>query len=411
MRILIILIALIVTGTLAAQTLNDYLAIALENNPGIKAQNTEYQAARQKIDQAGALPDPQINASVFIRPMMLPMGNQLGSISAMQMFPWFGALGAMKNEAAQMAEVKQQAIQVTQNELAFQVKNAWYPLLQLEEQLAILREKQRVLEVDKELATFKFQHGQAPMADAIRVDIMLDAVHTGITLLEEKRKPLTIAFNLLLNRPAETPVVIQEHLPEIPQSPLARPDSLLVNYPGLAIFDKQIQAEAAAEQAANFLRKPTFSAGIQYMPLIKRRGQDIHLEPNTGRDMVMPMVSVTIPIWRKKYNAAVEERRLMQHAYSDMKRNMENDLGAMAEMASYELEKLAKTTELLDLQQKKTQQLIDLLLAAYSNNGKDFEEILRQQEQLFGYQSEIVNAQTEYQLALAKLDFLSGKIN
>ncbi len=410
MRIQIILIALITAGKLPAQTLDNYLAIALENNPGIKAQNTEYQAARQKIPQAGALPDPQVSASVFTRPMMLPMGNQLGSISAMQMFPWFGALQAMKNEAAEMAEVKQQAIRVTQNELAFQVKIAWYPILEVAEQLAILREKQRVLGVDKELATVKFQHGQAPMADAIRVDILLDEVRTAITLLEEKRKPLVAVLNRLLNRPAETPVVINERLPDIPEQLVFRSDSALANHPALAVFDKQIQAEIAAEQAADYLRKPTFSAGIQYMPLIKRKGQDVHLEPNTGRDMLMPMVSVTIPIWRKKYNAAVEERRLMQLAYADMKRNRENELGAMFEMTGYELEKTAKTAALLDLQQRKTQQLIDLLLAAYSNDGKDFEEILRLQQQLFRYQSEIVSARTEYQLALVKLDFLTGKI-
>lgn len=404
------LLALISTGTLPAQTLDDYLAIALKNNPGIKAQNTEYQAARQKITQAGALPDPQVNASVFIRPMMLPMGNQLGSISAMQMFPWFGALGAMKNEAAQMAEVKQQAVQVTQNALAFQVKSAWYPLLELEIQGQILQEKKRVLEISKELASIKFQHGQAPMADAIRADIMIDEVVTQITLLEEKRRPLEAAFNLLLNRPADTPVVITATLPEIAHSAMIQPNSSIANNPALAVFDKQIQAEQAAEQAANFLRKPMFGAGLQYMPLIKRKGHDVHIEPNTGRDMVMPMVSITIPIWRKKYSAAVEERRLMQLAYSDMKTNMENELNAMAEMTGYELDKLVKTANLLDLQQKKTQQLIDLLMAAYSNNGKDFEEILRLQQQLFGYQSEKAATQTQYQLALAKLEFLTGKI-
>ncbi|MCB9330144.1 MAG: TolC family protein [Lewinellaceae bacterium] len=410
MRILTILIALITAGTLPAQTLDDYLTIALENNPGIKAQNTEYQAARQKIDQAGALPDPQVNASVFIRPMMLPMGNQLGSISAMQMFPWFGALHAMKNEAAQMAEVKQQTVQTTRNVLAFQVKSAWYPLLELEVQGQILQEKKRVLEIDKELASIKFQHGLAPMADAIRADIMIDEVTTQITLLEEKRRPLEAAFNLLLNRPASTPVAITATLPEIVPSAVVQSNSSIVNNPALAVFDKQIQAEMAAEQSASYLRKPTFSAGLQYMPLIKRKGHDVHIEPNTGRDMVMPMVSITIPIWRKKYNAAVEERRLMQQAYSDMKSNMENELNAMAEMTGYELEKLAKTADLLDLQQKKTQQLIDLLMAAYSNNGKDFEEILRLQQQLFRYQSEKATTQTQYQLALAKLEFLTGKI-
>mgnify|MGYP002624897445 CR=1 FL=1 len=112
MRSIIIFLFALATGSIPAQSLEDYLEIAIENNPGIRAKQTEVQAALQKLPQAKALPDPTVNGSFFLSPMMLPMGNQLGSISAMQMFPWFGALDAMENEAARMAEVKLQAVQV-----------------------------------------------------------------------------------------------------------------------------------------------------------------------------------------------------------------------------------------------------------------------------------------------------------
>ncbi|MCB9269832.1 MAG: hypothetical protein H6561_09725 [Lewinellaceae bacterium] len=61
--------------------------MALNSNPAIKAQALAYDASMQKIPQVRAWADPQVNASLFINPMMLPMGNQLGSISVMQMFP------------------------------------------------------------------------------------------------------------------------------------------------------------------------------------------------------------------------------------------------------------------------------------------------------------------------------------
>lgn len=407
---IIIIIALLTAANLPAQTLGDYIAIALENSPGIKAQNTEYQAARQRVPQVGALPDPQVNASFFISPMMLPMGNQLGSISAMQMFPWFGTREAMRNEAAEMAEVTNQSVRVAQNELVFRVKSAWFPLLELEAQIRVQREKLRVLETDKALATFKFQHGQAPMADAIRADIMIDEVKTEIVLLEQKRQPLTAVFNLLLNRAADTPLFVSDSLPEVSVIVIAHPEQLS-NNPALAVFDRQIQAAEAEQRAAETMRKPMFSAGVQYMPLVKRKGHDVHIEPNTGRDMIMPMVSVTIPIWRKKYDAAIAERRLMQAAYADMKQGMQNELGARYEMTRYEMEKATKVIELLNMQMNKTQQVIDLLLAAYSNNGQDFEEMLRLQQQLFRYQSEKISAQIEYQLALVQLDYLTGKTN
>ncbi len=409
MRLFILFLLALVSTTLSAQTLEDYLKIAAENNPGIKAKQTEFQAALQKLPQAKALPDPQVNASFFINPMMLPMGNQLGSISAMQMFPWFGALGAMEEEAARMAAVKRQAVQVALNELFFKVKNAWYPLFELEEQIRIQREYLRLLETDKELATSKFQYGQAPMTDALRADIMIGEVTTEIALLEQKRRPLEVAFNRLLDRDDHLPVAISGSLPEAIPAGEARRDSLLGNNPVLAVFDKQIQASIAEQEVAGYMRKPMIGAGLQYMPLIKRKGTDLVLPPNTGRDMIMPMFSVTVPIWHKKYNAAIEERRLMQLMYADMKKEMANELAAMYEMSFYELEKMAQMVELLDAQMKKTQQVIELQMAAYSNAGRDFEEVLRMQQQLFRYRLEKVSAQTGYQLTLVKLDYLTGK--
>lgn len=410
MRYLIVLLFLLRTGFGFAQTLSDYLALALENSPGIKAQDLEYQSSLQRIPQAGALPDPQVNLNVFIRPMMLPMGNQPGSISAMQMFPWFGARKAMKQAAAEMAEVRRQNINLTRNELAFQVKGAWYPLLALEEQLRIQQENLRVLQLDKELATVQFQQGKAPMTDAIRADIMLDEVTTETALLEQKRAPLLAAFNTLLNRAADTPVAITESLPEPAAITLMYRDSTwLDGHPVFRVLDQQIAAAEAEQRAAEFMRKPMIGAGLQYAPLYRRSGGD--LPPNTGRDMVMPMVSVTLPIWRKKYDAAVEERRLMGASYVEMKLDRHNELAAMYEMTRYELDKAIQMASLMYSQIAKTQQAIDLLLAAYRNDGANFDDILRLQRQLFRYQLELVSAKTECQLTLSKLDYLTGNWN
>ncbi len=411
MRIITMLLFILATSSLSAQTLEDYLKMAVAQNPGISAKQIGYQAALQKIPQAKALPEPTVNASFFLRPMMLPMGNQLGSISAMQMFPWMGALDAMGKEAAQMAAAKGQELLVAQNELFFKVKNAWYPLLELALQIQIQQENLRILETDRELAISKFQYGQAPMTDAIRAEIMIDELKTDIALLEQKRKPLEVAFNRLLDRDPLASVLIAGKLPEPVPGAESRRDSFVANNPTLAVFDKQIEAAIAEEKVADFMRKPMFGAGLQYMPLVKRKGGDINIPPNTGKDMWMPMVSVTIPVWRKKYNAAAEERRLMQDMYAEMKQDMQNDLAAKYEMTFYEQEEMAQMVVLLQSQMQKTQTIIDLMMTSYSNAGKDFDEILRLQQQLFQYRLKKVSAQTAYQLARVKLEYLTGNTN
>ncbi len=395
---------------LSAQTLDGYLAIALENSPGLAAKQAGYQAALQKIPQAGALPDPQLNAAFFLSPMMLPMGNQLGSISVMQMFPWPGTLPAMRAEAAQAAEVKNQERQVLRNALVFQVKSAWYPLLEVEARLRVLREQIRLLETDKALAINRFEQGMAPLTDPLRADIMLDDLRTELELLEQKRAPLAAAFNLLLNRAPDTPVQLPEGLPNFP-APLVSgaPDSLVAHHPALALMDRNIAMAEAEQAAAETMRKPMLGAGIQYMPLVRRKGDDVHLPPNTGSQMFMPMLTATVPIWRKKYDAAVEERRLMQEMYAHEKTAMGNELRAMYAMAAFDLEEAARRIELLDRQRSQTQQLIDLSLAAYRNDGQDFEEILRLQQQLFRYDNDKISALLAGHLARAKQEYFSGQ--
>lgn len=95
-RIINILALFFIAVNSIGQTLDDYLVIAAENNPNLKAKYFQYQAALERVPQVGSLPDPQLGFSFFIMPMERYMGNQIGTISLMQMFPWFGTLGAAK---------------------------------------------------------------------------------------------------------------------------------------------------------------------------------------------------------------------------------------------------------------------------------------------------------------------------
>jgi outer membrane protein TolC len=155
------------------------------------------------------------------------------------------------------------------------------------------------------------------------------------------------------------------------------------------------------------MKKPMIGAGLQYMALVKR--DDDFIPPNTGRDMIMPMVSMTVPIWNKKYSAALEESQIMERMYGEMKKEMENELASMYEMTKYEMDKMILMNDLITTQMSKTQQAIDLVIAGYSNDGADFEEVLRLQMQLYRYKMQKVILRKEYILAQTKLDYLTGQ--
>ena len=90
-------------------SLNYYLEIAEKYNPTVMQRYNEYQAALQKIPQAGSLPDPQLEMGFYLSPMELMAGNQVADVKLMQMFPWFGVLKNAKDEMSLMAKAKYEA--------------------------------------------------------------------------------------------------------------------------------------------------------------------------------------------------------------------------------------------------------------------------------------------------------------
>lgn len=406
MKYLILTIVLLSGFRLVGQPLETYLKLAVENNPMLRARQAEMEAPLQRSIQAGRLPDPQVSLEFFPSPMMLPMGNQVASLSVMQMFPLFGTLEANKNVAIAEVNAKYQAFRSAKNELIFKVRSAWYPICELKQTIRFQQENIRLLETDKELAVFKFQHGQGRMVDAILTDLMIDEAKTRIALLEQKQKVLHSVFNLLLNRPPDAPVVAADSLVIGVLPPDHLVDSLRFN-PELAVWNENIQVAKASVIAARKQTLPGFTAGVTYTPLV-RRNEEIHLLPNTGGDMVMGMVGVSLPVWKKKNKAMVEENRVMQLMYEAERQNAENELLAEYIETRFELEEAVQMHQLLDTRILKTRQALDLLVAAYSANGENFEEILEMRRNLLELQISKTEMVTRFHIGKARLAFLTG---
>src|SRR5690606_11982477 len=100
-------------------------------------------------------------------------------------------------------------------------------------------------------------------------------------------------------------------------------DSLLLNNPMLNALDLKIKASESGERAAQRQSLPKMGVGLDYVVVGERT--DV-IMPDNGKDVLMPMVSVSIPIFRKKYDAAVKEAQLMQESFALQKTEVENML-------------------------------------------------------------------------------------
>jgi outer membrane protein TolC len=451
-----------------SQSLEEYLRIAAENNPELKAYFNEYLAAMEKVPQVGALPDPELSMGIFIQPMERFMGNQQADIQLMQTFPWFGMLKTQKDEASKMALARYELFRDARNSLFFQVKATWYELYRLEEEIRITEENLEILKQYERLALIRFQsagtgggssssgmsgnatmssgnstsstsstggmggsmnsgstsknsaksnssmnssasmgEGKSGMSDVLRVRIEIKELENTLALLRDSRVPLVAEFNQLLNRNFDERVSPVDSLTDtaLPLERLAILDSITQNNPMLKMLDAEEQAYEAQKKIARLEGRPMLGAGVNYIPFSPRIEDGM---PMGGNDMVMPMVRLTIPIYRKKYNALQKEAELRQLAVQQRRENTVNQLSTQWSSAMRDLDDANRRTRLYREQTDLAKQTLNLLMTSYATDGKDFEEVLRIQQQLLDYQLSLITAIADQHTTIATLEKLAA---
>ncbi len=389
-----------------AQSLDEYFKIAAENNPGLQAKYKSFEAAMERVAQVSSLPDPNLSFGYFISPVETRVGPQRARFSLTQMFPWFGTLKAQEDVATLMAEAKYQEFLDARNKLLYQVAAAYYPLYELKRLVEIENENISILSSYKDIASVKFQNGKGAMVDVLRVDIMLKDAATNLSILEQKKKPLETRFNKLLNRQEDETIIVQDSL-YVENLPVTyRRDSLLTSNPLLDELNLKIKASEAQELAATKQGMPKIGVGLDYVIVGQRTDMSV---PDNGQDVLMPMVTMSLPIFRGKYKAAQKEAQLMQESYALQKEDAVNRLTSTYEMIWFEIQKQLDQIILYEEQIMTSQQSLNLLFTAYGNSGKNFEEVLRMQQQILKYQKMKATALSDYNIAIAELDYITAK--
>lgn len=388
------------------QTLTDYLSIASQNNPEIQSAYKEFEAALQKAPQVSSLPDPSLTMSAFGRMIETRVGAQEARFSLMQMFPWFGTLEAKKHAANLMAEATFQKYLDSKNDVYLKIKKSYAELYEINTMIQLEEENLQILNSYRELALSKFKSGKGAMVNVVRIDIKRNESETKIQLLKDQNLPLQIEFNSLLNRDLDEMITIPDSLPLVENDVSLERDSLFVSNPKLMGLDKKIASFEAQKKVVKKEGYPMIGLGLDYSIISKRDVPDLEMN---GQDAIMPMLSVTLPIFRKKYSAEQKEVDFMLQATHYEKQAVKNNLQTSYSMANYNVSKAKTLKELYKKQTESTKQAISLLIAAYSNSGTDFEEILRMNQDLLMLQTAMVSANKDQFIAQSTRDYLISK--
>ncbi len=245
------------------------------------------------------------------------------------------------------------------------------------------------------------------LVDLYRVQIESAELKNKIDLLKNREETIVARFNSYLNRPPRTPVhTIEEALEETPDLPLIlMADSIVARNPGLAMIEYEKKAWEARGRMAKGMGYPMTGLGVSYSPVGRSAMSTSEMN---GKDMIMPMVSITLPVFRKKQKAMREEAELMQEATALNRQAEVNSLQTAYYEALQAYNDAQRRRELYETQYTLASRSLELIMKSYSAAVADLTDVLRLQQQALGFNLERIRAVADINIAVARLNQLTA---
>lgn len=457
-------------------SLSYYLETAARNNPSVNSSFALYKASLEKIPQAGAFSDPELEMGFFFKPMEQLSGKQVADFTLMQMFPWFGTRKATRSEATEMARMAYEQFRESRNNLFYEVKSQWYQLNNLNEQykntaanLALLKQLEQLAlnrytasssqgvpvssaatspvisplpqatvnngmgsmgnmtpspapaspGGNKAMSGMGSNMGGSPMgsgssgsmSDVLRIQIEMAELENNLEALLSNRKAAEARFNSLLNRDQGLPVQTSDSLTQklFSVKDNAVLDSIILSNPMLSMLEAEANAYKAKAEMDKKMSLPMFGIGLQYSIMAKRSEEMARMSGMgnmNGMDMVMPMVKISIPIFRRKYNAQQRESRHYRQASELKYEDTLNQLHAEYIALKQQLADASRKIDLYAKQQDLSRSTWQLMIREFSAGTTSLTDIIQLERQLLNYSLKKSEAVAEYNTLVAGLEKL-----
>ena len=401
-NIKIIICALFVSAFAKAQQLQSYIQEAESNSPVIQAYNLRHNIAEEKLNEADWVPDTEFSAGYFVSEPETRTGAQRARFSVRQMLPWFGTITARENYASAMADSEYVEIVIAKRKLALSVSQSYYKLYSITEKQKVLEENIQLLKTYEKLALTSVEVGKASAVDVLKLQIRQNELQQQKEVLNEGYLGEQTTFNKLLNRDGTTEVVVLEKLLLPNEDYVFGEDALKLN-PELLKYDKLYESVMQSEELNQAERNPMIGFGLDYVPVSER--PDMSFSDN-GKDIFMPMVSVSFPLFNNKYKSTSKQNELRQLEITSQKDSRLNVLeSAFAQAISQRNQsRINYSTQEKNLKQANDAE--EILIKNYETGTIDFNDVLDIQELQLKFQINQISAITTHYAQSAVVNYL-----
>ena len=375
------------------------LDYARSHNPALQAERAEALAAHERIEPAGALPDP----SFEIERMDASNANQGGETRyrVNQPLPFWGKRDLNTRAAAARASKADALTSAAWLTLAAQLNAAWLRYWAAERSAALNRDALALLRGLEDTTLARYRLGLVPQQAVLRAQREITAQRLAQVAVGQRRQTAVATVNALLARPTGSALAAPSDPPALPEAPaLAK----LLEHANHA--NPSLAAEALGVDVARLERDRTLRERYPDVTLGLRNNQPREGEPSW--DLIL---EVMIPLQQSARRAREREAEALVTA-ADARRAAE-EAKHLNELAAAHAAFVAGRDSLRMLSGSllpQAQATLDATRAAFSSGRVDFDTMIEAERQLIEIRMKALEAEVDTRMALAELEKLAGEM-
>lgn len=391
-----------------ASTPDEYVRLALYRSPELERAYQQWAAMRERVPQAGALPDPRLSVGFFANEVETRVGAQQARIGISQQLPSNGERRAAEQAASAEARAAWVRYIAIERAITRSVITTLLTLHELDGTIAITRESLELLASFEDSVRARYRVGTGSHPDLVRTQVELGMLDDRLASLTASRVALVARLNATLDRPHDSPVPPIAHLP-VPTLD-ATLDELIDRArrtsPALLALGERVSAQQSRTEVARYAGKPELSVGVETILTNDALNPST---PESGDDPLLLSFSLSLPIWRDKYDAQVRESIATRLALAHEHDALSNDLSARIAQAHFDYTDANRRAGLYEhtLIPKATES-IRSTLAAFRTGSGAFTDLLDAQRTLLEFERSALRARTAQGIALAQIHELIG---
>ncbi|MFY0603671.1 MAG: TolC family protein [Flavobacteriaceae bacterium] len=402
-KVTIYIIILFIGSFSYGQRLESLIKIGLENSPEIQKVETAYKGVLEKKNEVDAVPNTQFGFGYFASEPETRTGAQRFKLSVKQMIPWFGSITARQSYVSSIADAKFEDIAIAKRKLIASVSQGYYNLFTIREKQEILKKNVSLLKTYETMALTSVETGKATVVDVLKLQIRQNDLEQLIEVLEQQFLSEQTQVNTLLNREKNFKIEVLDSLVMPKSLDVVSTDNLSL-HPELLKYDKLYKSVEQSELLNQKEQKPMIGFGLDYVTVSERPNMSFS---DNGKDIVMPMVSLSIPIFNKKYSSKSKQNQLKQEELLFDKQVRQNKLMGMLDAAinGRVASKISFDTYTRNLE--KADNAEQILLKSYESGTINFNDVLDIQELQLKFQMKQIEAIKGFYMQSTIINYLS----